>query len=265
MDPFVHFDGKTVVVAGGASGIGRETAARFAEYGADVAIVDLDVDGARETAGAIADEYTVDTAAFETDVSDYEACAESVTAVRDRFGGTDVLVNTVVARGPKHTAKPFAEKSPAEWTFEIGVTLTGVLNMTHCVLPGMLEQGSGVVLNTSSSAAQGLNPGRTVYAGVKAGIEAFSVTLAKEVGKDGVRVNVVAPGLVKTERSATWIEDNAERLQAAHSMPRVGRPRDPANTFVFLASDAAEWITGETLAVDGGFLRSTAHTRVGGE
>lgn len=261
MRDLIDFTNRTVLVVGGASGIGRATAREFATDGATVAIGDTNLDGAKDVVRELNHSYDTDAIAIETDVRSYDSCQSTVDRVLDKFGRIDVLVNTAAARGPLHSADLFVEKHPEMWEFEVGVTLIGVLNMTHCVLGPMIEQQRGVILHTSSITAKGMDPGRSVYAGAKSGIIAFSETLSKEVGRHNIRVNVVAPGITRTERSGAWLDANEDEIVESYPLGRLGTPEDNAYAFVFLASDAAEWITGETIDVNGGFPYSTRHVR----
>jgi len=254
MRDLIDFEDRTVIVAGGASGIGHTTAKEFAEEGASIVIADIDADGARDVGAEIEDEFGEDALAAYTDLSDYTTCEETVRDAIDEFGTVDVLVNTATGRGPGHSFDKFHEEDPNDWSIELDVTFRGVLNMSHAVLDPMIEQERGVILNTSSESAKGQDPGLAVYAGTKAGIIGFSKTLAKEVGEYDIRVNVVSPGTTRTPATEGLLEKNEENIVPNYPLRRIGEPEDQANAFVFLASDAATWITGQTLSVNGGYL-----------
>lgn len=238
--------GRRALVTGGAQGIGREIAALLREEGADVAIADFD----REVGAQAAAELGV--RAVTMDVTDRAIVEDAVAHVLDELGGIDILINNA---GGQSAGVPFLEMTPEQCEAEVNRTFYGVLNCCRSILPHMVEQGYGRIVNLGSDAARIGEPRMSVYAGAKSGIIGFSKSLAKEVGGSGITVNVVCPGTTKT-RAATRITESPEALAKVvrrYPLGRLGEPRDIANAVVFLASDAASWITGQTLSVSGGY------------
>lgn len=242
------FQDDVVAVTGGARGIGEQTCRNFSKLGANVAVVDVAIDTARELAGELTSDSS-SAIAIETDVSSYDDAQEMVETVIHEFGRLDVLVNNAGLG----TVKPFAESTVEEWDETIGVSYYGTLNCSHAVLPHMREQESGVIINFASDAYKGNDPGTAVYGGAKAANVSFSKTLAKEVGSENIRVNCVSPGTTRTPASEDWIDEYGDQLVENYALNRLGQPSDLADAIAFLASDAAEWITGEVLSVNGGY------------
>lgn len=245
------FDDKVVCVTGGAGGIGTAIGQTVASLGADVALADIDVEGAEATAAAIEDEYDVDAIGVETNVRSYGDAEAMVETVTEELGPVDVLVNNA---GVAHN-QPFAETEPDDWDTWIGVALYGTLNCTHAVLPSMLEREDGVVVNFASGSYTGNDPGLSVYGASKAANVSFTKTLAREVGSDGIRVNCVSPGTVRTPAVEEWVRKHEETIAESYALKRIGEPEDVANVVAFLASDASSWVTGEVVHVDGGYVR----------
>jgi 2-hydroxycyclohexanecarboxyl-CoA dehydrogenase len=244
---------KTVIVTGGGGGIGGAACRRFAEEGASVAVFDVDHAAATQTADAIAQSGSR-AAAFACDITDHAAC---VTAVRDTeaaFGPIDVLVNNA----GWDVFKLFADTSPADWTKIIAINLTGALNMHHAVLPGMIARKRGRIVNVSSDAARVGSSGEAVYAACKAGLIGFSKTIAREHARHGITINVVCPGVVKTNLYANYKQGarNPDKLDEAfrRAIPlgRLGEPDDLHGAICFLASDDAAFVTGQVISVSGG-------------
>lgn len=247
----IDFDGKAVVVTGGAKGIGEGIADGFASLGADVAIADVDHEKADETAGHIAAEHGTDAIAVETDVTTYEDAAEMTETVVEDLGRIDVLVNNAGIGG----SKPFLETDPGEWDQWVGVCFFGTLNCTHAALPHMIDRGSGVIINFASDSYKGNDPGLAVYGGAKAANVSFTKTVAKEVGNEGVRLNCVSPGTTETPATEEWIDRYRDQIVESYALSRLGQPEDLADAVVFLSSDAADWITGQVLSVNGGYVK----------
>jgi len=248
----IEFEGQVAVVTGGAQGIGRRVAETFAALGADVVIADVAVDDAEETAREIAGAHDAAVEAVETDVTDYEDALDLVETTVDEFGSLDVLVNNAGLT----ESKPFLETEPDEWDFWVGVCFFGTMNCMHAALPRMIEQGSGAIVNFASGSYKGNDPGLAVYGAAKAANVSLTSTVAHEVGKEGVRVNCVSPGTTETPATRDVIEQYREQMiENSYDLDRLGQPTDIADAVAFLASDAADWITGETLHVDGGYIR----------
>lgn len=252
----VDFTERVVVVTGAASGIGEGITKEFAKEGANIVIADIDTEGGQETADEIESEYGVTALVERTDISDYDACQETVEATVDEFGRLDTLVNCAAGETGdlSEMSKPFLEERPSDWDSQFDITLRGTINMTHNALAPMVDQESGSVISLISDSYQGQDPDLTVYASAKAALVTFTTSLAKEVGEHGVRVNAISPSTTKTPATEEWLEQYGDKVVQQYPLGRVGRPEDHANAAVFLASDAASWITGQTVSVNGGFL-----------
>lgn len=252
----IDFTGDAVIVTGAASGIGRGVAAEFAKEGANVVVADIDEDRGPSVADDIAAEHEGDARFVYTDVSDYDSCGGTVEETVSAYGGVDVLVN--VAAGGLQNAKdlnqPFIDETPENWAPHIRVTLKGPMNMTHTAIPQMREQGGGAVVNFASDSYQGQDPNLAAYATAKAGVVTFTKTIAKELGQYDIRVNCVSPSTTWTPSTEDWLEEYGEKVAENYPLGRLGYPQDHANAAVFLASDAADWVTGQVLSVNGGFI-----------
>ncbi|MEM1538134.1 MAG: glucose 1-dehydrogenase [Candidatus Nezhaarchaeales archaeon] len=245
-----RFQGKVVIVTGAGSGIGREIAISFGREGANVVVNDVNLEAAEkvvkevEAAGGKA-------LPVKADVSKSNEVREMVGKAADTFGRIDVLVNNA-AWWP---VKFFMEQTEEEWDRQIKIIYYGTLYCTRAVLDYMVKQKSGVIINVISDAGRIGEPTLSVYSGAKAAVNMFSKALAKEVARYGVRVNCVSPALVETPGSKSFIERvGKERLVKAYPLGRLGLPADVANVVLFLASDEASYITGQTLSVNGGYL-----------
>lgn len=243
----MRFAGRTVVVTGSGSGIGARTVHRFAAEGAHVVVADIDTAAARRVADAIPGALAV-----EVDVASRPALHAMVEAVHDRYGSIDVLINNAMTC----SETPFLEITPEEVQRDLGVGLMGPFFASQAVLPGMISRGGGVILNVSS--VNGMTYlGNEAYSAAKAALHSLTRSIAANFGGQGIRCNAVAPGTVATEY---WDDrrklDPAVFAKAARWYPlgRIGTTDDIAEALMFLASDAASWITGITLPVEGGVL-----------
>jgi 3-oxoacyl-[acyl-carrier protein] reductase len=243
----MRLKGKVAIVTGAGQGIGAATALKFAREGAFVAACDMNresvaaaVDACRE-AGGEAHLYCVD-------MSSREQVDEMVTAVRDRNGRIDVLVNnagiTRDARLQKMTLKQFDDV--------IDVNLRAVFHASQAVVDGMIEQGSGVILNASSVVGIYGNFGQTNYAAAKFGVIGFTKTWSRELGPKGIRVNAVAPGFIETPILSTIPLDVLDSMREQVPLRRLGRPEEIASIYAFLASDEASYINGAVIEASGG-------------
>jgi 2-hydroxycyclohexanecarboxyl-CoA dehydrogenase len=244
---------KTVIVTGGAGGIGGATCRRFAAEGAKVAVFDMNLEAAQKVADGIqASGGTA--AAFKCDITDRTAVDAAVAATVSQLGPIDVLVNNA----GWDVFKPFVKTVPDEWSKLIAINLTGALHMLHAVLPGMVERNSGRIVNIASDAARGGSSGEAVYSACKGGLVALSKTLAREHARHNITVNVVCPGPTDTALLAGVAEgarDPAKLIEAFRSaipLGRLGQPDDLANAIVFFGSDDAAFITGQVISVSGG-------------
>jgi 2-hydroxycyclohexanecarboxyl-CoA dehydrogenase len=223
--------GKTAIVTGGAAGIGAAIVERFRAEGSKVVIFDLNGDPG-------------------IDITDYEAVGKAVAAA----GPVEILVNNA----GWDMFKPFLKSDPAFWQKIISINLVGAMNVLHHVLPGMVARGGGKVVNVASDAGRVGSSGEAVYSACKGGIIALTKTLAREFATKGVRLNTVCPGLTETNMLTEFMKGagNPEKLAEAYrrAIPigRLGKPEDLPGAILFLASDDAEFITGQTISVSGG-------------
>ena len=245
--------GKTIVVTGGGGGIGATTCLRFAEEGAQVAVVDLNQAAADAVVARIA-EAGGKALAVAVDLTDAEATAAVVETIEAGLGEIDVLVNGV----GWDVFTPFLKSGPEFWSKIIDINLRGVLNITHPVLSRMAERRRGKIVSLASDAARGGSSGESVYAACKAGVIAFSKTIAREHARQGISVNVVCPGVTETSMLEAFMESagDKEKLRVAFTravpMGRLGQPDDLPGAIAFFASDDAGFITGQVLSVSGG-------------
>lgn len=244
------FDQKTAIVTGSGSGIGREVALGLARDGAKVVIADLSLERAQAVAKEISD---LDGTALpvQVDVADAELVRAMVALTIEEFGRIDILISN--AGWDK--VMPFVATDEELWDRVIAINYRGHLACTHAVVPHMTEAGSGKIVILASDAGRVGSSGEAVYSGAKGAAIAFSKALARESARAGINVNCVAPGLTDTPMLANVSEGN-EKLMAAiiRSIPlgRVGTPLEVARAVLFLASSDADYITGQTLSVNGG-------------
>jgi 2-hydroxycyclohexanecarboxyl-CoA dehydrogenase len=239
--------GKVVFVTGGGRGIGRAICRRLAEEGAKVAVADLD----EKNAASVAHEIGSGAAGIRVDVTDDASIRAAVAAANDRLGGIDVLVNN--AGWDK--VEPFVKSAPETWDKVIAINLRGPIACARAVLDGMIERGSGRIISLGSDAGRVGSTGEAVYSAAKSGIIGFTKTLAREVARYKINVNVVCPGPTDTPLLAEIAGDNAKLMDAlrrAIPFGRLGQPEEIAAAVAFLASDDAAFITGQTLSVSGG-------------
>ena len=258
------YRGKSVIVTGGASNIGRAIVLAFAREGANVTLADLDTAQAErvaEEAGKLNDAGKVQVC--KTDVTDFAQVQATVGQAQTKFGSVDALVNNV----GWDQLMFFTQTTPEFWEKIIRVNYMSVLNCTRAVLEPMIKAQKGAIVSISSDASRQGEPREAVYGGIKAGINSFMKTIAKENGRYGIRCNVVCPGVTVPEEdqevgaNSMWVNkdsmftaDQFDKIAKALPLRKLGRPRDIANAVVFLASDAvAGHVTGQVLSVSGGY------------
>lgn len=241
--------GKTVLITGASGGIGSACARIFGEHGWQVA---LHYGKNQKAASALREqlrEMGCDAECFCADVSDFAQVNACVQQVLARFLRIDALVCCAgIAQ-----QKLFSHLTDEDWQRMVNVNLGGVFAFNRAVLPDMLKKGGGSIVNVSSVWGVYGASCEVHYSAAKAGIIGLSRGLAKEVGPSGVRVNCIAPGVIQTEMCACFDEETMGALAEETPLGRIGQPEDVANAALFLCSDAASFITGQTLGVDGGF------------
>lgn len=244
-----RFSGKVVLITGGAAGIGKATAQAFVNEGATVVIWDVNEQAGLDLV-AHWNNSLATTRFAKVNVADLHQVQAGVDAILAEFGKVDVLINNAGITADRSFLKMDAET----WQRVIDINLTGVFNCTKAVVPSMVEQKYGVILNASSVVGLYGNFGQTNYVATKAGVIGMTKTLSKELGRKGIRVNAVAPGFIATEMVAKMPEEVLKGMESKTPLGRLGKPEDIANAYVFLASDEASFITGTTLSVDGGVV-----------
>lgn len=247
--------GKVAVVTGGSSGIGRAIAIRFAQEGAKVAVLDLQ----EESRLAAETPSTVDAARaagseglfVRTDVSKSADIKAAVLKTIERFGKIDILANSAGI----FIRNSITDVSDEEWEKVVGVNLSGVFYACREVIPHMVHQQYGRIVNVSSIHGLLGTGAAATYCATKAGITNLTRQLAIDYAKQGITVNSIAPGTIETAMSKPFRENPAimQEYQARTLLPRLGKPEDVANAALFLVSDEAEWMTGESLVIDGGW------------
>jgi len=235
-----RLDGKHALVIGAGSGIGRESALALAAHGARVTCADRDIAAARETAGSAL-------AAYELDVLDDAAIAQAV----DELDPVDVLVFTAAT----NVRKRILDYSGEEFDRVVSLNLRASFQLIRAFGRGMAERGSGSIIGFSSIRGTTVEPGQSVYAATKAGLVQLLRTAAAELGPSGVRANAIAPGVVETPLTAQIKADPAwyDAYAQKGALGRWAQPSELAGAVVYLASDAASFVTGSVLAVDGGW------------
>jgi NAD(P)-dependent dehydrogenase (short-subunit alcohol dehydrogenase family) len=242
-------DGKAVIITGAGGGLGRAFALGFAAAGARVVAVDVDVEAAAATVEAVRQNGGTATS-VQTDVADERSTAEMASAALEAYGAIDVLVNNAAVYAGLERRR-FDEIETAEWDRVMSVNLRGPwLCAKACA--GALRQGRGAIVNVASATVFSGSPLWAHYVASKGALIALSRVMARELGDDGVRVNTLAPGFTLTEASRELIDDAETYGVARGAIKRGLHPDDVVGSAVFLASDAAAMITGQTLVVDGG-------------
>ncbi len=258
----LELSGRSVIVTGAGSNIGRSIALAFAGEGANLTLADIDED---QTSRVLAEAQKAPTSCqfAQTDVTDLSQVRAMVNAAHEAHGSVDVLVNCVGWDDRMF----FTETTPEFWRKVIDINYVGALNCTSEVLKHMIPQGHGAIVSISSDASRQGEPREAVYAGAKAAVNSFMKTIARENGRSGIRCNVVCPGItipadaddvgensMWRDRESMFSADELEKVARALPLKKIGKPRDIANAVMFLASDAAAGnITGQVLSVSGGY------------
>lgn len=241
-------DGRVAVVTGAAQGIGRVDALALAAEGADVAAVDIDVPGAEQTAHDV-ESLGVRSIAVGCDVADSASVVAAVEQVTENLGAIDVLVNNAAI---VNSVALLANVDDAQWDRDLRVNLYGPFYWSRAVLPAMRERKFGRIIMMSSVAGTMGGAGQASYSASKAGMIGLAKTIAIEAARDGVTANAIVAGIVDTTAFQAFREDMKERMTRRVALRRAADPQEIANAIVFLASDKASYITGQTIVVAGG-------------
>ncbi|MEC0211329.1 3-oxoacyl-ACP reductase FabG [Paenibacillus ehimensis] len=245
----MRLQGKTALITGGAAGIGRETAALFAQEGARVIIADYNKQQGEEAIQALL-QKGADAHFIEVDVSDSGSVTKMAAEALAQYGAVDVLINNAGITQDRTLAKMTEE----EWHRVIQVNLNGVFYCTKALIHSMIERGSGKIISTASIVGVHGNIGQTNYAAAKAGIIGMTKTWAKELGPKGIQANAVAPGFIETGMVANMPEKVVQQMLEKIPLRRLGQPKDVANAYLFLASSESDYVNGTVLEVNGGLV-----------
>ncbi|MGX6444228.1 SDR family NAD(P)-dependent oxidoreductase [Neobacillus sp. K501] len=243
---------KVALVTGGGSGIGRSTAIRFAKEGAKVTVADLDSLGGEETVSLIKDNGG-EAIFIRTDVKDAKQISNAVNTTVSSFGGLHILFNNA---GIANSEVKSVDLDEEEWDRVIDINLKGVFLGIKYAVPELIKSGGGAIINTSSLLGLKGKKYQAAYNASKAGVVLLTQNAALEYGKNNIRVNAIAPGVIDTNIIEDWKQDERKWpiISRANALGRIGNPDEVANAVLFLASDEASFVTGATLSVDGGGL-----------
>jgi 3-oxoacyl-[acyl-carrier protein] reductase len=242
-------ENRRAVVTGAGRGIGRAIASRLAQLGADVAVIDVDGESARSSADELSATGTR-VLGYQLNVADPEAVGDVFKRIIDDLGGIDILVNNAgITRD-----NLIIRMSPEQWDLVMDVNLKGAFNCIRAAVRPMMAQRSGRIINIASIVGQIGNAGQANYSASKAGLIALTRTVAKEFGGRGITANAIAPGYIETPMTEALTEKVREQFASKILLGRFGKPEDVANVVAFLASDDGDYITGQTINVDGGMF-----------
>jgi NAD(P)-dependent dehydrogenase (short-subunit alcohol dehydrogenase family) len=249
----LSLQGKVAVITGAASGIGRGTARRFAEFGASLALLDINVPGGEEAAQEMR-ALGANAKFFRCDVTSNADCKNVTEEIIEQFGKIDILFNNagVIRR------KNIVDSTEAEWDWVVDVSLKGIYLLSHHVIPHMIKNGGGSIINTGSGWSLKGGPNAAAYCAAKGGVVNLTRAMAIDHGRHNIRVNCVCPGDIDTpmlRSECKQLGEDEEKFMkeaAARPLNRVGTPDDVANAVLFLASNMSTWVTGTALVVDGG-------------
>ncbi|WP_010192167.1 3-oxoacyl-ACP reductase FabG [Bacillus sp. m3-13] len=244
----MRLQGKVAIITGAANGIGLEAARVFLKEGAKVALVDYDAVAGEQRVAELQAEG--EAAFYQVDVSNESQVIEMVAMVKERFGKIDILINNAGITKDNMLLKMSGE----DFQKVMEVNVNGVFNCTQAVVPHMLENGKGKIINTSSVSGIYGNVGQTNYAASKAAVVGMTKSWAKEFGRKNINVNAVAPGFVETAMVETIPEKMIQTMLQLVPLQRLGKPSDVANAYLYLASDESDYVNGTVLHVDGGVM-----------
>ncbi len=245
----LSLEGKVALVTGGARGIGKEIALRFAREGADIAICDVNLEETEKIAKEI-QKTGKQCLAFKTDVTDSKDVQVTIDKILDKLGKLDILINNAGITRDSLVLR----MSEEDWDRVIAVNLKGCFVCTRAAAKVMLKQRFGKIVNLASIIGIMGNTGQANYAASKAGIIGLTKSVAKELASRGVSVNAIAPGFIKTEMTAKLSEDVQKRMLSGIPLGRFGESKDVADLALFLSSESSSYITGQVIQIDGGML-----------
>ncbi|MFH1826049.1 MAG: 3-oxoacyl-[acyl-carrier-protein] reductase [bacterium] len=243
----MHLKDKVALITGGAQGIGKAIAEALVKHGAKVVISDINLELAEQTAKELGG------IALKMNVADYGDAEAGVKQAKEKMGSLDILVNNagITKDGL------FIRMKKEDWDAVININLTGVFNVSKAAAIIMMKQRSGKIINIASIVGEMGNAGQANYSASKAGVIAFSKTLARELASRGITVNAIAPGFIKTAMTDKIPEEVKIKMLAQIPLAKLGLPEDVANAVVFLAGPGADYITGQVINVNGGMLMNT--------
>ncbi len=245
----MKLENKVAIITGAGSGIGKETALLFAREGAKVIVADINEINGRETVAEI--KNTGGEGFFvKLDISNNQQSRQMVMETLQKYGKIDVLINN----GGIVQDALISKMTEEQWDRVININLKGAFNCIQAVVESMAGQGSGVIINTSSVVGLYGNIGQANYSAAKAGLIGLTKTLAKELGKKGIRINAVAPGFIMTPMTSNVPEKILEVMKEKTPLRRLGKAEDVAHAYLYLASDEANFVNGAVLSVDGGLV-----------
>ncbi len=241
-------EGKVALITGAARGIGKGLALKFASEGADIAFTDLVIDENAENTVKEIEALGVKCKGYASNAANFEETEKVVAEVKNDFGHIDILVNNAGITKDGLMLR----MSEAQWDAVIAVNLKSAFNFIHAVLPIMMRQKSGSIINMASVVGVHGNAGQSNYAASKAGLIALAKSIAQEVGSRGIRANAIAPGFIETAMTAALPDDIRKDWVGKIPLRRGGQVEDIANVATFLASDMSSYVTGQVIQVDGG-------------
>ncbi len=247
----MDFSNKSIVITGSGAGVGKFAAKEMANRGGLLTISDIDLNRAEETANEIV-RLGGNAIAVETDVTIYNDTKELIATATEAYGQVDILVNNVGTG----TIQPFVETNPESWAFEIDICLYSVMNGCHCVLPQMIERGSGKIVNICSDAGRVGEQKMAIYSAAKSGVIGFTKAIAKETAAYDIKINCVCFGIIKTEMVNTLLNampGQEEKMAGRYPMKRLGNMKEAAAAIMMMSSEHTSFITGQVLSANGGY------------
>lgn len=241
-------EGKVALITGAARGIGKSIAMKFAKEGADIAFTDLNRDENMEATEKEIEALGVKAKGYASNAADFAQTEDVVAKIKEDFGHIDVLVNNAGITKDGLMMR----MTEAQWDAVIAVNLKSAFNFIHAILPIMMRQRNGSIINMASVVGVHGNAGQANYAASKAGLIALAKSIAQEVGSRGIRANAIAPGFIETAMTAALPEDIRKEWALKIPLRRAGQVEDIANVATFLASDMSSYVSGQVIQVDGG-------------